>query len=98
MAVAILSWLTRWTRLFFSEGRAPQLLTIHTDGRMQNFVVDTSWRTVSKAVDQTVGYSCPSSPWVDFWTLLTSSHVSVNHEVTRMLTTIGFVVPKLCYR
>ena len=35
---------------------------------------------VSKAVHQTVGNPCPSSPRVDFWTLLTSSHVSVNHD------------------
>ena len=36
---------------------------------------------VSKTVHQTVGNSCPSSPRVDFWTLLTSSHVSVNNDV-----------------
>ena len=44
-------------------------------------------RQVSKAVDQTVGDSCPPSPRVDFWTLLTSSHVSGNHEVAQMLRT-----------
>ena len=31
-------------------------------------------QTFSKAVHQTVGDSCPPSPGVDFWTLLTSSH------------------------
>ena len=61
---------------------------------MQNF--ETSWRSVSKAVDQTVGYSCPSSPRVDFWALLTSSHVSANHEVGRTNVDIGgLVVQKL---
>ena len=70
-----------------------KLMTTQIDGGCRSLtgVVEGQPPIVSKAVHQTVSYSCPSSPRVDFWTLLTSSHVSVNH-VDKMLQKQRFIL------